>query len=520
MVIKDSGGKVLIKDNDPGYIGRTHARNGWGCYLFYQIALTENKNFLLDFKRLSGRRSGCDYGTRLLSLETVPSDGIIQVFGITNTYIDYPKNWFSILVKPTVEKIFLTMSGTNGIFQKMSFGLKEPKILAQLESNNWQTSLASKNSKKDINTRDTPIQSSRPKPPSSATQSPKAQTPIPQLVQPSKPINRLYSGTGFMFGSKDYVITNWHVIRGTKNIKVKFLNGERINAEILLKDSQNDIAFLKLERSPQLPTSSLRVGDSSKVRMGDKVFTIGYPAHWVMGQNPKYTEGVVNALSGIKDDPTVFQISVQIQPGNSGGPLFNQSGNVIGITQAALDPQLAAESIGALPQNVNYAIKSTYIKKLFPMLPETLVINRGIVIVPTEPKNSLAAFIDKAKNNIVLIEASISKLPLPQTGKQNFSSDSLRGPVKKYIESIKRKIITRYPLSARQKGLEGQVTVQFHVLRTGKYINLKVSKTSNNIFNKASLEAVQQAAPFPGFPKDIDEEFLVIKLPIKYHLIR
>jgi hypothetical protein len=67
---------------------------------------------------------------------------------------------------------------------------------------------------------------------------------------------------------------------------------------------------------------------------------------------------------------------------------------------------LATESIGALPQNVNYAIKSSYIKKLFPMLPETLVSNRGIVVVPTESKSSLANFIDNAKNNIVLIEAS------------------------------------------------------------------------------------------------------------------
>ena len=209
-----------------------------------------------------------------------------------------------------------------------------------------------------------------------------------------------------MFGSKDYVITNWHVVRNTNNINVKFLNGEKIKAEVMLKDAKNDIAFLKLEESPQLPASSLKVGDSSNVRMGDKVFTIGYPAHWVMGQNPKYTEGVVNALSGIRDDPKVFQISVQIQPGNSGGPLFNQNGEVIGITQASLDPQLATESIGALPQNVNYAIKSSYIKKIFPMLPETLVSNRGIVVVPTEPKNSLANFIDNAKKNIVLIEAS------------------------------------------------------------------------------------------------------------------
>ena len=208
-----------------------------------------------------------------------------------------------------------------------------------------------------------------------------------------------------MFGSKDYVITNWHVIRGTKNIKVKFLNGEKINAELLLKDPQNDIAFLKLERSPELPPSDLKIGDSSKVRLGDKVFTIGYPAHWVMGQNPKYTSGDVNALSGIKDDPTVFQISVQIQPGNSGGPLFNQSGEVIGITQASLDPKVAIGTFGTLPQNVNYAIKSSYLTSLLPMLPETLVASRGISVVPTEPENSLSNFIERAKNNVVLIEA-------------------------------------------------------------------------------------------------------------------
>jgi hypothetical protein len=68
--------------------------------------------------------------------------------------------------------------------------------------------------------------------------------------------------------------------------------------------------------------------------------------------------------------------------------------------------KLATESIGAPPQNVNYAIKSSYIKKLFPMLPETLISNRGIVVVPSKSKNSLANFIDKVKNNIVLTEAS------------------------------------------------------------------------------------------------------------------
>ena len=117
------------------------------------------------------------------------------------------------------------------------------------------------------------------------------------------------------------------------------------------------------------------------------------------------TEGVVNATTGFEDDPTNFQISVQIQPGNSGGPLFNSSGEVIGITQASLDPKVAIGTFGTLPQNVNYAIKSSYISILLPMLPETLIASRGIVITPVEPENSLANFIEKAKKNIVLIEA-------------------------------------------------------------------------------------------------------------------
>jgi S1-C subfamily serine protease len=228
----------------------------------------------------------------------------------------------------------------------------------------------------------------------------------PQSQQPAEATESVYSGTGFLFSAKDYVITNWHVVRGTNNIKVKFLNGEKIEAEVALKDPQNDIAFLKLARQPQLPPSNLKIGDSSNMKMGDKVFTIGYPAHFLMGDNPKYTEGVVNATSGLQDDPTVFQVSVEIQPGNSGGPLFNEKGEVIGITSSSLDPEAAVEAFGTLPQNVNYAIKSTYISALLPMLPQTLIASRGIVIVPAEPENTLANFIEKAKKNIVLIEAT------------------------------------------------------------------------------------------------------------------
>ena len=380
------------------------------CYSIREAAVTKNNNILLGFgledwdmcTRLKNFGRWVER-VQITDLKTEPKNQLIKAFGIKNTHLTDIREFF-LLVKPTTKKIIFTASqGYDWFREPYYYFMDNPIKVAQLSANSLQISL---NSKEDTNAINTFNSTAKFKPLPPAIQSPKAKPSITQSEQPPIANKQKYSGTGFMFGSKDYVITNWHVIRGAKNIKVKFLNGEKINSEVILKDSQNDIAFLKLERPPQLPQSDLKVGDSSKVRMGDRVFTIGYPAHWVMGQNPKYTEGVVNALSGIKDDPTVFQISVQIQPGNSGGPLFNESGKVIGITQSTLDPQLANESIGALPQNVNYAVKSSYISALLPMLPQTLIASRGIVIVPKEPENTLANFIAKAKKNIVLIEAT------------------------------------------------------------------------------------------------------------------
>ena len=173
---------------------------------------------------------------------------------------------------------------------------------------------------------------------------------------------------------------------------------------MLAKDSQNDIAVLKLSQSPSTQIPDLNFGDSSKVRPGDKVFTIGYPASSILGKNQKITDGIVSSITGIEDDPTMFQITVPIQPGNSGGPLFNESGEVIGITTASLSLN-AIRSLGAVPQNVNYAIKSSFVNNLLTTIPKTLLSNRGIVVVPSKPGNSLADFFERVSNNIVLIEA-------------------------------------------------------------------------------------------------------------------
>jgi hypothetical protein len=119
------------------------------------------------------------------------------------------------------------------------------------------------------------------------------------------------TGTGFLFSSSDYVITSYHVVHGAKSIKVRLVNGERIDATVALKDTNNDIAVLKLSQSPTSRQNIIVLGDSSSVKTGDRVFTYGFPLVDLLGDaEPRYSEGFINSLSGISNDPRLFQVSI------------------------------------------------------------------------------------------------------------------------------------------------------------------------------------------------------------------
>ena len=217
-------------------------------------------------------------------------------------------------------------------------------------------------------------------------------------------------GSGFVFSESNYAITNFHVIKNSSSIRAKFMTGETVEVKVVAKDIRGDIAILKLTDSTPYPVTRIKLGNSSQVRVGQKVFTVGYPAPNLMGERPKYSEGVINSMTGFKDDPAYFQVSLPIQPGNSGGPLFDERGEVIGITTASLS-LLAIESMGAIPQNVNYAIKSSFIKNLISTVPDLMLsklmlANRGIAVMPNKPKSSLPDFIEQLSKNILLIETT------------------------------------------------------------------------------------------------------------------
>jgi len=174
------------------------------------------------------------------------------------------------------------------------------------------------------------------------------------------------SGTGWVI-SPGYIVTNQHVVHRAKTVEIVMANGEKISAKVVAADARNDLAVLSVASAGSLPPG-LPLAKKA-VSAGEEVFTIGFPLPGDMGQRAKLTDGIINADSGLGDDPRYYQISVPIQPGNSGGPLLNMRGEVIGITTATLNSAEMLKNGGALPQNVNYAIKSPYVGKLVQSLP-------------------------------------------------------------------------------------------------------------------------------------------------------
>jgi len=174
------------------------------------------------------------------------------------------------------------------------------------------------------------------------------------------------SGSGFFISDDGGLISNFHVVEGASRILVKTKRGV-FPAKVVKLDQVNDIAVLKVSGSgfPSLPITR-----SGSVRLGDSVFTIGFPNPGLQGVQPKLTDGKVNSLTGMRDDPRCFQISLAVQPGNSGGALVSSAGNVVGIVTARLSDEAALQTSGALPQNVNYAIKSSYLLPLLEGVPE------------------------------------------------------------------------------------------------------------------------------------------------------
>ena len=184
------------------------------------------------------------------------------------------------------------------------------------------------------------------------------------------------------------------MIEGSSNISI-ILNGKSVSASLIDHDSSNDIALLKVDK----PVEGLSIELKKKTKQGTEIAVLGYPNIGLQGNEQKATFGFINANSGIQGDTRYFQISSPIQPGNSGSPMVNEKGVVIGIASASLNQTAAIKSTGTLAQNVNYAVKIAY---ALPML-----INHGVEYIEPAGQKALEKtdLIESISNSVVLVVA-------------------------------------------------------------------------------------------------------------------
>jgi S1-C subfamily serine protease len=211
-----------------------------------------------------------------------------------------------------------------------------------------------------------------------------------RLLEPPKA-----TGTAFFITDDGCLLTCAHVLADAVRIEVA-IGDKRLRARLVGSDTANDVGVLKVTGE----FKALPLAASRGVKLGDSIFTIGFPNADIQGIEPKLTRGEINSLAGLKDDPRHFQISAPVQPGNSGGPLVDLSGNVVGLVAARLGDIAALELTGSLPQNVNYALKSSFITAFLETMPEVTA-----KLKPPRPatERPLSQVADEVKPSVVLV---------------------------------------------------------------------------------------------------------------------
>lgn len=199
--------------------------------------------------------------------------------------------------------------------------------------------------------------------------------------EPSKPTQQV--ATGFFVSDAGYLVTAHHVIANLPDIRVVLSPRRVLRAQTVKVNEESDLALLKVDAI----TPFVYLSHSNGVPAGMDVITMGYPQVSVLGITTKVTRGIVNSERGMRDDPNSFQFSAEVQKGNSGGPLIGPGGMVVGVVRSKLDALKMSQATSDLPQNVNFATKSSVLIKFLkdtPGIPSTRRLNSRAKIDPVQ----------------------------------------------------------------------------------------------------------------------------------------
>ena len=180
------------------------------------------------------------------------------------------------------------------------------------------------------------------------TTPPKEEVEYPPMI--AEPENSSKTGTGFIVNEEGYVLTNNHVVENCSNIFIK-IHSNTFPFSLVWSDEFIDLSILQ-SKDIILPSYAIF---SEEIRSVDEVLALGFPLGEARGDELKVTKGNISAMTGYKADPSYLQFTAPIQPGNSGGPLLNEYGHIVGINTSAL--------IGEELQNINFAIKGTKVQQ-------------------------------------------------------------------------------------------------------------------------------------------------------------
>ena len=202
------------------------------------------------------------------------------------------------------------------------------------------------------------------------------------------------TGTGFFINNQGHIVTNSHVVKDCKKINTLY-QGSKVSTSLVTNDPRNDLALLKASTRPST-IAYFRSGRG--IRAGEDILAFGFPFKSVLSDELKGTKGMINALSGLNNDTRFMQMSAPVQPGNSGGPLLDQAGNVVGVVTAKMNAIKMAEYSGDIPQNVNFALKASLVRDMLEV--------KDIDYETASSKRELKTvdIFDRAKKFTVLVE--------------------------------------------------------------------------------------------------------------------
>ncbi len=172
--------------------------------------------------------------------------------------------------------------------------------------------------------------------------------------------NKLYSassGTGFVISNDGYIISNNHVVDQCGKVNLHY-RGNIIPTKVIANDKGNDLSLIKVDKKFE----DYFLISSEDISLLNEIYVAGYPFGKAISSSVKVNKGVVSSLTGIGDNYSQIQIDAALQPGNSGGPIINDKGNVVGVAVAKLDFKKIMEVFDTIPEDTNFGIKSSVLK--------------------------------------------------------------------------------------------------------------------------------------------------------------